>query len=77
MDGFFVNIGRFRPKWLKKKQLRELYHFEFSVEVSLGEDSAVDSEIREKVEELLGLWSRRCYNRYQKRVKENKNKGKR
>ena len=70
MPGLFVNVGSFRPRWFKKGQLCQVLHFEFSVEVPLEEEGATEDELRVMVQESIAVWSRRCYRRVQKRLKE-------
>jgi len=74
MPGMFVNIGSFRPRWFKKGQSRQVFHFEFSVEVPLEEEGVTEDEFREMVQEAIAVWSRRCYRRVQKRFKERRMK---
>jgi len=70
MPGMFVNIGSFRPRWFKKEQMRQVLHFEFSVEVPIEDEVVTEDELREMVRESIAVWSRRSYRRVQKRFKE-------
>jgi hypothetical protein len=70
----FVNIGSFRPNWIKAKERRCLLTFSFSLEVPEGEESAAVDEMRESILESLTTWSRDCGVRSRRREKERREK---
>jgi hypothetical protein len=70
----FVNIGSFRPNWIKSKDRRVLLTFSFSLEVPEGEESSAVDELRYSIAHSLSKWSRDCLVRYRRRAKERRGK---